>query len=115
MMPHRIRLHAGCWLDGDRKGVWHGQHFRPLPPHAFRILSYLTHHHDQIISNRTLIEVGWPGEIGHDSSDLYGQIYLIRLAIEAHPMTPRWLENHYGYGYLLHIPGHQVSSHPPAS
>ncbi len=111
----RQRIHAGCWVDWDRKGVWHHQTFRPLPPHAFRILSYLVDHHDQVIPNRTLITVGWPGEIGHESSDLYGQIYLIRVAVEAHPMTPRWLENHYGYGYLLHIPGHPISSHSPAS
>jgi DNA-binding response OmpR family regulator len=67
------RIHAGCWVDWDRKGVWYYQTFRPLPPHAFGLLSYFIHHHDQIISNQTLIAVGWPNEIGHESDDLYGQ------------------------------------------
>ena len=114
-MSRKQRIHAGCWVDGDRKGVWQHHTFRPVPPHAFRILLYLVDHHDQVIPNAALIEVGWPNEIGHDSSDLYGQIYVVREAIEIHPATPRWLENHYGYGYLLHIPGPSVSNPPSAS
>jgi len=45
MTAGRLRLPVGCWLHKNRKGVCHHQHFQPLPPHAFRILSYLVDHH----------------------------------------------------------------------
>ncbi|MCL6562468.1 MAG: helix-turn-helix domain-containing protein [Firmicutes bacterium] len=96
----RIVIRRGLVLDLAAQGLWHGRRFQPLSPVPFRILAYLAQHPNQVIPDRQLLAVGWPGEI-RDAMDLYRQIYRIRKAIEPQPARPRWLLTHKNAGYLL--------------
>ncbi len=98
----RKRIHAGCWMDWDRKGVVRSRHFERLPARTFRILACLLQHHDHVVAIPTLLAVGWPDE-DRSPQDLYPYIHHLRRLIEPIPMHPRWLTTWYGYGYLLHI------------
>lgn len=103
----RQRIHAGCWVDWDHKGIWRHQHFERLPARTFRLLAYLLRHHDQVVAISTLLKVGW-SDTDRSPQDLYPYIHHLRRLIEPIPTHPRWLITWYGYGYLLHTapPGH---------
>jgi DNA-binding response OmpR family regulator len=98
----RQRIHAGCWVDWDRKGVWRHQRFERLPARTFRLLTCLLQHHDHVVSISTLLSVGWP-EDDRSPQDLYPYIHHLRQIIEPTPTQPQWLLTWYGYGYLLHL------------
>jgi len=34
------RIHTGCWIDWDPKGLWRYQHFERLSARTFRLLAY---------------------------------------------------------------------------
>jgi DNA-binding response OmpR family regulator len=100
------RIHAGCWVDWDRKGVWRHHMFHPMPYRTWRILRYLLEHANQVIPQAELFAAGW-GE-PRSRWDLQDHIHRIRMVIEPHPHHPRWLVNRRNSGYELRV---EISKH----
>lgn len=97
----RQRIHANCWVDWNRQGIWRDRHFVPLPPRTFRILSHLIHHAGRMVTQTELLAVGW--DEARSPWDLYAQIHRLRQTIEPNPTHPKWLVTRRGAGYLLYM------------
>ena len=95
------RIHAGCGVDWEPRGVWRHRHVVPLPPRPFQLLADLVHHAKQVVPQSQLFEMGW-GE-SRRPWDLYAQIHHLRQVIVPDPQRPRWLVTRHGGGYLLHV------------
>lgn len=89
-------------VDPNQQGIWRVQHFVPLPPRTYRILTCFLDHPHRILSAHLLLRVGWPEEI-RTAADLFPQIHRIRQAIEPDPRRPQLLVTRRAAGYLLQV------------
>ena len=96
----RQRIHAHCWVDWNRQGIWRDRRFIALPFRTFRMLAYMVQHSERVVTQNELSAIGW-GE-ARTIWDLQAHIHRIRTAIESDPHHPRWLVTRRGGGYLLH-------------
>lgn len=86
-------------LDEDNLEVTVGNEVVSLTPNEFRLLNYLMHHPDKLITKDEFLSAVWHYRSSDDINFMRVTIRRLRSKIEKDPSNPRYLKTVHGIGY----------------
>ena len=110
-MSLNTQLHVGKWtVEPTLNRLTNGQQETMLTPKVMKVLMLLIEAEGQPVSQQTLLDEVWPGQVVSDSS-IYQAIAQLRKALGDNSQTPQFIDRVSGQGYRLIVDVTQSSKY----